>query len=143
MKKRYLLPILPTVAVILAALPSGVTMSWGKQLPDGTIGRTLTHCSFFTLMPAAYGDFAPLLTAWMSVLLLVVCLIAAIAGKGMRVVLWLTLAALTLATVHILTAICLLNYFPVVGLAMVCALGGEAGLTFMLMRKKTVEKPIE
>ena len=80
-KHRFVTLILPVITLILELLPYGVTLNFGHQLEDGTIGYTYRSYSYFSLMPFGYGNFAPLLTAIMTCILLLLLLLYCITGK--------------------------------------------------------------
>lgn len=71
-------------ALVLACLPRGVAMNWG--VPPGEAPRVTYH-AYFDLLPFAYGNFFPLLTAALTALLaagMVLLLLRPGAARGRR-----------------------------------------------------------
>lgn len=73
MKKRFLYPILPTVTLILEALPYGAVCNFA----DGEGKHLRKTFSYFDLTPFGYANFAPLITAILTcvafILLVIYC----------------------------------------------------------------------
>ena len=73
MKKRFLYPILPTVTLILEALPYGAVCNFS----DGEGKHLRKTFSYFDLTPFGYANFAPLITAILTcvafILLMIYC----------------------------------------------------------------------
>ena len=79
MKKTKILALLfPIIALILELLPNGVAMRFatppGKQ-------PFITHTSYFDLLPFGYANFAPLFTAVLTIVILIVLLVYATNGN--------------------------------------------------------------
>ncbi len=71
MRKRILLAILPVVAVIFEALPYGAVLRFASEAE-----RIDIHTySYFDLTPYGYANFGPLLTAILTVIILILALI--------------------------------------------------------------------
>lgn len=80
-KNRFVYLILPVITLILELLPYGVTLNFGHQLEDGTIGYTYRSYSYFSLIPFGYANFAPLFTAITTCIILAVLLLFCITGR--------------------------------------------------------------
>lgn len=81
MKKRILILCLSVLAVILECLPYGAVLNFG--IPDTSGGHAYFRetYSYFSLMPFGYANFGPLLTAVMTCVLLLLCLIYLLMNK--------------------------------------------------------------
>ena len=62
-------------ALVLELLPWGAVLVFGRPAEDGTIGRFRETFSYFSLTPAGYANFFPLLTGWLTVALLLLSLL--------------------------------------------------------------------
>ncbi len=80
MKKKIILLCILIAALILEALPYGVVLSFAN--PDGDPWRH-TY-SYFSLTPYGYANFAPLITAILTCVLLLVVIISFINKKDLR-----------------------------------------------------------
>ncbi len=84
MKKRIICLILPIITLILEILPYGAVLNF--MLPSAMeglpAGRFRELYSYFDLMPFGYANFAPLLTAVTTCLILTLLLIYLITGKA-------------------------------------------------------------
>ena len=69
--KRLATLIFPVVALILEVLPNGVLMRFAT--PPGEL-PVITYTSYFDLLPLGYANFAPLLTAILTIVLLITLL---------------------------------------------------------------------
>ncbi len=78
---RWLYILLPALAVLLEALPFGATLYFATPEREPIV-RTY---SYFSLMPFGYANFAPLLTAICSCLLLAAGIFTVWQGKGKKV----------------------------------------------------------
>ena len=67
--------ILPLVVLGLELLPYGAVLNFGRLAEDGSIGFFRETYSYFSLMPFGYGNFAPLLTAVLTCLLLLLLIL--------------------------------------------------------------------
>ena len=81
--KRWLYLLFPISALTLEMLPYGVALNF--MLPSVTEGESAHRFrelySYFDLMPFGYGNFAPLLTAVLTVVTAVLLVIYAVSGK--------------------------------------------------------------
>ncbi len=77
MKKRILYLILPLVTLILEILPYGAVCNFASG-PDQIHRETY---SYFDLIPFGYANFAPLITAIITCIVLVLLVIYCITGK--------------------------------------------------------------
>ena len=80
-KNRFVYLILPVITLILELLPYGAVLNFGYQKEDGTIGTLRKTCSYFSLTPFGYANFAPLLTAIITCVILAVLLLFCITGR--------------------------------------------------------------
>lgn len=112
--KRLLFLILPILSILLEASPHGAVLVFGRPASDGTIGFFRQTYSYFSLMPFGYANFAPLLTAVVTCILLGVLAIYCFTGKPA-----LLSAARILACIGAVLSLCPLllglRYFSVVG----------------------------
>jgi len=94
MKKRWMYLILPVVTLILEMLPYGAVLNFMLPSADGTtVGRFRELYSYFDLMPFGYANFAPMITAVITCMVLLLLVIYCITGKqklliAVRNVLW-------------------------------------------------------
>ncbi len=77
MKKRFFTLIFPVIALVLEILPYGAVLNFLNQ--DGQITRRLY--SYFSLTPYGYANFAPLITAILTCVLLVMCIVYTLTNK--------------------------------------------------------------
>ena len=80
-KNRLLYLILPVITLLLELLPYGAVLNFGYQKEDGTIGTLRKTCSYFSLTPFGYANFAPLITAIITCIILAVLLLFCITGR--------------------------------------------------------------
>ncbi len=82
MKKRLLCLILPIVTLILEILPYGAALNFMLPSVDGTtVGHFRELYSYFDLMPFGYANFAPLITAVITCIILLLLVLYCITGK--------------------------------------------------------------
>ena len=81
MKKKLPVLVLPIIALILEVLPYGAVLRFGRLTEDGSIGYFRKTYSYFDLLPFGYGNFAPLLTAAATCIILILLAAYCIAGK--------------------------------------------------------------
>lgn len=87
MKKRALYLILPIVTLILELLPYGAVLNFMRPSADGTtIGHFRELYSYFDLTPFGYANFAPLITAVLTCIILLLLVIYWITGKQRLVI---------------------------------------------------------
>ena len=85
MKKRFLYLILPIVTLILEILPYGAVCNFmrppSEVNPDAPIGHFRELYSYFDLTPFGYANFAPLITAIITCIVLLILVIYCFTGK--------------------------------------------------------------
>ena len=85
MKKRFLSLILPIVTLILEILPYGAVCNFMRPPssvnPDAPVGHFRELYSYFDLTPFGYANFAPLITAIITCIVLLILLIYCFTGK--------------------------------------------------------------
>ena len=81
MKKKLRYLGLPVLALILEILPFGAVCNFARPATDGSIGRFRELYSYFDLTPFGYANFAPLLTALLTCLVVVLLAIGCIAQR--------------------------------------------------------------
>ena len=67
----FALPLLPTAALALEALPFGVRMGFSP----GPETRIASYSAFFSFLPFGYGVFGPVIAALLTVFLLIAALL--------------------------------------------------------------------
>ena len=77
MKKRFMYLILPIITLILEILPYGAVLNFAN--PEGEPFRETF--SYFSMMPFGYANFAPLITAIMTCVILVMLVLFCFKGK--------------------------------------------------------------
>ena len=118
MKKKVIVLCILLCALVLEALPYGAVCNFGN--PEGESFRE-TY-SYFSLIPYGYANFAPLITAIFTCVLLLILLISIIFKKGVGK------KTATLAAIASLISLCPMllgiSYFSAVGalisLCLVC-----------------------
>ena len=81
MKKRLLYLIAPITTLILEIIPYGAVCNFARPATDGSIGHFRELYSYFDLLPFGYANFAPLITAILSCIILLLVVIYCITGK--------------------------------------------------------------
>ena len=85
MKKRFLYLILPVVTLILEILPYGAVCNFmrppSEVNPDAPVGHFRELYSYFDLTPFGYANFAPLITAIITCIVLLILVIYCFSGK--------------------------------------------------------------
>ena len=85
MKKRLLCLVLPIITLILEILPYGAVCNFmrppSEVNPDAPIGHFRELYSYFDLTPFGYANFAPLITAIITCIVLLILLIYCFTGK--------------------------------------------------------------
>ena len=85
MKKRFLYLILPIVTLILEILPYGAVCNFmrppSEVNPDAPVGHFRELYSYFDLTPFGYANFAPLITAIITCVVLLLLVIYCFTGK--------------------------------------------------------------
>lgn len=80
-KNRFIYLILPVITLILELLPYGAALNFGYQKEDGTIGTIRRTYSYFSLTPFGYANFAPLITAIFTCIILLLLVLFCITGR--------------------------------------------------------------
>lgn len=112
--RKYISLFIMTAVVILELLPYGAVMNFARPPEEGGVWRET--CSYFSLTPFGYANFGPLLTAILSVVILLHVTAAIICKskdlwKGIR-------AESAIASVLSLMPVCYgFEYYSVVGFA--------------------------
>ena len=82
MKKRIRILILPLIALILEILPYGAVCNFMLPSADGTsVGRFRELYSYFDLTPFGYANFAPMITAVLTCVLVLLIVIYCFTGR--------------------------------------------------------------
>ena len=85
MKQRFLYLIIPIVTLILEILPYGAVCNFmrppSEVNPDAPIGHFRELYSYFDLTPFGYANFAPLITAIITCVVLLLLVIYCFTGK--------------------------------------------------------------
>ena len=133
MKKRVKLVAFPLLAVVLELLPYGAVLRFGRPLEDGPVEIGRSAYSYFDPGPFAYGNFGPLLTAWATVLLLLVSCMYWFNGKGR----WGIAALSALAVLFSLMPLVMigLGSFSLVGGLITLVLAAQAAMACAIGRK--------
>lgn len=109
MIKKLSLLSLNVIAIILEALPFGAVLNFAN--PEGDPWRKTF--SYFSLTPFGYANFAPLLTALSTCVLLVLLIVSILSKKSVKIPIF---CVSILATVLSLIPLCQgINYFSIVG----------------------------
>ncbi len=133
MKKRFLHLLLPLAALILELLPWGAVCNFAN--PEGKPWRR-TY-SYFDLTPFGYANFAPLITAILTCVILLLLIIFCITGKER--LLSAIRAVLAVATVISLCPLLYgISFFSVIGALISIALATET-LLFHFAQKKEIQ----
>lgn len=129
---RILLAALPLSALILEILPCGAVLNFAVQAEDGTIETLRQTFSYFDLRPFGYANFAPLITAVLTCVILLLAAVHLFTGKLRRAV----GICSGIAFVISLLPLCFgISYFSVVG-ALISALLLAQTLAALLKRAK-------
>ena len=142
MKKRILYLILPIITLMLEILPYGAVCNFMKPPsevnPDAPVGHFRELYSYFDLTPFGYANFAPLLTAILTCVILVMLSIYLFAGKQ-----GIASATKVLVGIGVLLSLCPLlygiNFFSVVGALITVSLIAEFILMQFAMKKVPAE----
>jgi len=82
MKKRVLVLILPIVTLVLEILPYSAVLNFMLPSADGsTVGRFKEYYSYFSLTPFGYANYAPLITAVLTCVILFLLGLYCLTGK--------------------------------------------------------------
>ena len=80
-RNRFLLLLLPFVALILEIIPYGAVCNFALPATDGTIGHFRELYSYFDLLPFGYANFGPFMTAITTCVIIVVLTFYAFLGR--------------------------------------------------------------
>lgn len=81
MKKRLLVLILPIITLVLEILPYGAVCNFARPATDGSIGHFRELYSYFDLIPFGYANFAPLITAVITCIVLLLLVLYCVTNK--------------------------------------------------------------
>ena len=130
MKKRFFCLILPIITFILELLPYGAVCNFAN--PEGKPWRKTF--SYFDPVPFGYANFAPLITAVSTCIILVVLVIYCITGKQRLAITARNI--LCVCTVFSLGPLVFgIHYFSVVGALITVSLLGELLLLQLAFKK--------
>ena len=131
-KLTYL--ILPVITLILEILPCGAVMKYAHISPDFSIGYYKTTHSYFDLIPFGNANFAPLLTAIVTCLIIVILVIFCFTDN--TVVLKTIKATLIIGTVLSLCPLLPgIEFFSVTGAFITVTLLAESILIFLTTKQ--------
>ena len=124
MKKRLLYLILPIITLILEILPYGAVCNFARPATDGSIGHFRELYSYFDPLPFGYANFAPLTTASLTCIFLLLVIIYCLTGKQK----W-AIVARNLLFVTAIISLCPLtlglHFFSIVGALITVSLMAE------------------
>lgn len=135
MKKRFLYLLLPIITLTLEILPYGAVCNFARPAADGSIGHFRELYSYFDLTPFGYANFAPLITAVISCVVLLIVMLFYITGKQ-------KLAIIARNILFICTLFSLgpllfgINYFSIVGALITISLVAELLLLHFAVKKQ-------
>jgi len=132
MKKRLLYLILPIITLILEILPYGAVCNFAN--PEGNPWKE-TY-SYFDLTPFGYANFAPLITAIITCIILILITVYTITGKK-RIATTTKVLTLISAVISLGPLVFGINYFSIVGLLITVSLIAE--LLLLHFSVKTAE----
>ena len=119
--KRIWLVLVPVITIVLEALPYGAVLNFASS-PTDIIKRTY---SYFSLTPFGYANFAPLITALLTCLILLLALLS-IKIKGIcKAVFIISIIAAIVSLGPLLYG---MHFYSVVGGAITVLLAGESVL---------------
>lgn len=124
MKKKLPVLVLPIITLILEVLPYGAVLRFGRLTEDGSIGYFRKTYSYFDLLPFGYGNFAPLLVAVATCVILILLAAYCITGKR-------DLAAAARTMIAVVAVISLgplvlgIPYYSVIGAMITVSLAAE------------------
>ena len=129
MKKRLLYLILPLITLVLEILPYGAVCNFAH--PEGEAWRVTF--SYFDLTPFGYANFAPLITAILTCIILILLVIYLITGKQ-SLATAARYTAFLCAIVSIAPLLLGINFFSVVGTLITITLIAEFILLFFSIK---------
>lgn len=131
MKKRLMYLILPIITLILEILPYGAVCNFAN--PEGDPWRQ-TY-SYFNLIPFGYANFAPVLTAIITCIILVLLVIYCITAKY-RLAIAMRNALCVCAVVSVCPLTMGINYFSFVGALITISLIAEMLLIHFTVKER-------
>ncbi len=140
MKKRLLYLILPIVTLILELLPYGAALNFKRPSVDGTtIGHFRELYSYFDLMPFGYANFAPLITAVITCIILLLLVVYFITGKQ-RLVIVVRNILCVCAVISLCPLVMGIRFFSFVGALITVSLVAELLLLHLTIKVKKGEQ---
>ena len=119
--KKISLIVLPVLTILLEALPLGAD----SIFPPSPTERITETFSYFSLIPFGYANFAPLITAILTIIILLLSLISRKKNNVLNAVFVFSFIA---AIVSLLPLMYGLNYYTPVGAFITIALAAECVL---------------
>ena len=124
MKKELPFLVLPIIILVLEVLPYGAVLRFGRPAEDGSIGYFRETYSYFDLTPFGYGNFAPLLVAAATCVILILLAAYCITGKRNLVAAARNMTAVV-AVISLGPLVLGLPYYSVIGATITAALLAE------------------
>lgn len=139
MKKRFFYLLLPIITLALEILPYGAVLNFMRPSADGSaVGHFRKLYSYFDLTPFGYANFAPLITAVTTCVILALLLVYLITGKSGTIT-----AAKVLLCAGVVLSLCPLlygiNFFSVVGALITASLIAELILIHFTIKAPKAE----
>ena len=127
MKKRVCYLILPLLTLVLEFVPYGAVCHFARPATDGTIGHFRQLYAYFDPTPYGYANFAPFVTAWLSLVLALILIVYLFWEKPVLVVVakWVALAAAVCSFGPLLLGV---RYYSLVGALITVTLWAEWAL---------------
>lgn len=123
-KLNFIRAAIAAAIIVLESLPYGAVLNFGEPRADGTIGFIRRTSSYFSLEPFGYGDFGPLLTAFLSCVLTILIIVSLFRKKPTS-----NSATIVIATAALLTSLMPLMfgvaYYSLCGLGITLLLAAE------------------
>ena len=142
MKKRLLYLILPIITLILEMLPYGAVLNFMRPpIEEGApIGNFRELYSYFSLTPFGYANFAPLITAVITCILLALLVVYTFTGKEKlrNTIKVITLIGTIISLGPLMFGI---NFFSIVGALISVSLLGETILLFYTAKDSQAKTP--
>ncbi len=129
--KRIFVCLPPLVALILELLPWGVVL---RFMSDPSLPSQVVKTSYFDPLPFGYGNFAPMITAVLTCMLLAIMLVY-LAKGSQKLMNAGKFIALTAAVVSVLPAF--LSAYTLIGGVISLCLAGETVMLFMARKAET------
>lgn len=140
MKKRLLYLILPIVTLILEILPYGAALNFMRPSEDGTtVGHFRELYSYFDLMPFGYANFAPLITAVITCIILLLLVIYCVTGKQRLVIVARNILCVC-AVISLGPLVLGIHFFTVVGALITVSLVAELLLLHLTVKAQKSEQ---